>query len=359
MRRSGAVLLGGLAFLAVLPRGRALSQEKVRAEAEFERLLALPGGDTPFGRVQLALWALEHGLPEKAWSLADPLAERGLEPPGWKSLEQGALALLLEKVRDRPTPRAMGRALLFRTERPGPALEGFMGRALAVLLEEERAKGKSSGKRSLAALVRHEAEEGPRPWIRRTARRALLLSCPKDREFVYRMAVRYPAGPTRRTVLGEISALRRVEGAARYLGDFMNRTIPGLRLRAARVLGDLASPAALPALREARTGVARTRARLGARAAAPALDGGGGGGGGSPRAYIAILTQYSYVKDFDAQVAQSAMIADPKTGTVSDGAVLDVKVLNVEIVRYLATLDRTLLWAIRRCSARRNAGPGK
>ena len=348
MRRSLAVLAGGFACLAVLPAGRALCQERARAEAEFERLQALPGGDTPFGRVQLALWALEHGLQEKAWRLVDPLAEKGLEPPGWKRLENGALAFLLGKVRPRRTPRAMGRALLSRTDKPGPALEGFVGRALAVLLEEERAQGKRPGKRSLAALLRHEAEEGPRPWIRRVARRALLLSSPEDRAFVYRMAVRYPGGPTRKSVLREISALRRVEDAALYLGRFMNRTIPGLKLRAARVLGTLASPAALPSLREARAELARTRSRMAARAAARAL--GGEGGGGSPRAYIAILTQYSYVKDFDAQVAQSAMIADPKVGTVTDGVVLDVKVLNVEITRYLATLDRTLLWAIRRCS---------
>ncbi len=352
MRRSRAVLFGGLAFLGVLPLGRALSQKRARAQAEFERLLALPGGDTPFGRVQLALWALEHGLREKAWRLVDPLAEKGLEPPGWKRLERGAQALLLQRVRDRRTPRAMGRALLSRTDKPGPALEGFLGRALAGLLEEERAKGNGGNKKSLAALLRHEAEEGLRPWIRKVARRALLLSRPKEREFVYRMAVRYPAGPTRKSVLREISALRRAEDAALYLGLFMNRTIPGLKLRAARVLGTLGSPAALPSLREARAELARTRSRLAARAAARALGGEGGGGGGSPRAYIAILTQYSYVKDFDAQVAQSAMIADPKVGTVTGGVVLDVKVLNVEIARYLAILDRTLLWAIRRCSPR-------
>ena len=266
-----------------------------------------------------------------------------------------AIRFLLEKVRTRTTFKARGRILLARTEKPGPALERLLARALAVLLEEEKAKGHQSSKGNLASLLKFEAEKGVRPWIRRVSRAALLSSFPEHREFVFRMALRYPQGPTRKAVLEEIGRSDLTHKAARYLGSLLNRIGPALKLRAARVLEKLASPAALPSLREARARLAETRSRLMARAAAKGAEG-GCGGGGSPRVYIAILTQYSYVKDFDAQVAQSSMIADPRVGTVSDGVVLDAKVLNVEIVRYMVLLDRSLLRAIRSCSARPGEG---
>ncbi len=357
MVRPGSTFLLGMALFLGAPFG-ASSQGKAGVEAEFERLRALPGGETPFGRVQLALWALEKGLPERAWPLVDPVVEGGLRPPGWKALEEAACREILGGEGRRSTFKAMGRALLSRRGKPGPALKHFVARALARLLEEERAQGRENSRRSLGAFLRHEAEKGLKPWIRRAARLALLWSSPEQERFVYRMTLRYPEGPTRKAVLEEIRRAGRLERAARYLGTFLNRTISGLELRAARVLGSLGSPAALPALREARAGLAQTKARLVARALARAA-GERGGGGGSPRAYIAVLTQDSYVKDFDAQVAQSGVIADPKVGVVSSGVVLDVKVLNVEVVRYLAFLDRTLRWAIRRCSSRPSAKPGK
>ncbi len=345
---TAACLCGALLLAGILPAGAA-SQGRAELLGRFRRLQALKESGTPFGRVQLALWALEKGLGEEAWTLADPLAEKGLEPPGWKILEERALRFLLGKAGAGRNFKARARILLARREKPGPALERFLARALAALLKEERARGTPSPRKSLASFLRFEAERGVRPWIRRVCRLALLSSFPEDRAFVFRLALRFPTGPVRKAVLEEIGRSGLTREAAVYLGGLLLRTGPALEIRAARVLENLASPAALPFLEEARFRLAEFRSRLLGRAAAEGAAG-GAGGGRSPRAYIAVCTQYSYVKDFDAQVAQSSMIADPRVGTLSGGVVLDVKILHVETVRYLALLDRSLGRALRRCS---------
>jgi hypothetical protein len=54
-----------------------------------------------------------------------------------------------------------------------------------------------------------------------------------------------------------------------------------------------------------------------------------GGGANGDRGHIAILTQTSYIRDFDVEVAQAAMIADPKVDVITSGSVLDVTVAGV------------------------------
>ena len=43
------------------------------------------------------------------------------------------------------------------------------------------------------------------------------------------------------------------------------------------------------------------------------------------RSFITVLNQITYVQDFDVEVAQAALIADPQVGVVNDGIVLDVR----------------------------------
>ncbi len=57
------------------------------------------------------------------------------------------------------------------------------------------------------------------------------------------------------------------------------------------------------------------------------------GSGGSPRNHVRISRQIAYVKDFDVEIAQAAVIADPIVDTVEDGIVLDVAVVSVGIQR--------------------------
>jgi hypothetical protein len=51
--------------------------------------------------------------------------------------------------------------------------------------------------------------------------------------------------------------------------------------------------------------------------------------GSSPGAWFASETQQAYIRDFDVEVAQTSFIADPIIGTIQEGTVSDVKVLDV------------------------------
>jgi hypothetical protein len=65
------------------------------------------------------------------------------------------------------------------------------------------------------------------------------------------------------------------------------------------------------------------------------------GHGSSPRSYFASEEQISYIRDFDVEVAQTSFIADPIVGTLQQGAVQDVQVLDASIEQTI--VERVLL----------------
>ena len=98
-----------------------------------------------------------------------------------------------------------------------------------------------------------------------------------------------------------------------------------VRTHAAEALGTMGFPVAVPALMASLNN---------APAAAPI----GGGGGASPRSYIFVGKQFAYIQDFDVEVAQFEAVADPVINTLVEGAVLDVRVLSVQI--YSSPIER-------------------
>jgi hypothetical protein len=50
--------------------------------------------------------------------------------------------------------------------------------------------------------------------------------------------------------------------------------------------------------------------------------------GSSTRNFVAFLRQVSYVRDYDVEIAQASNIANPDVATISEGVILDVKVLD-------------------------------
>jgi general secretion pathway protein D len=68
------------------------------------------------------------------------------------------------------------------------------------------------------------------------------------------------------------------------------------------------------------------------------------------RANITLITQLSFIQDFDVEVAQTAFIADPIVGVIQDGLVLDVqptvshdrKYVTIQLKPTIATLDRPI-----------------
>ena len=68
------------------------------------------------------------------------------------------------------------------------------------------------------------------------------------------------------------------------------------------------------------------------------------------RANITLITQLSFIQDFDVEVAQTAFIADPIVGVIQDGLVLDVqptvshdrKYITLQLKPTIATLTRPI-----------------
>jgi hypothetical protein len=73
----------------------------------------------------------------------------------------------------------------------------------------------------------------------------------------------------------------------------------------------------------------------------------GGGGGASPaRAHVFFGEQRAYVRDFDVEIAQGAVIAKPVIGVLQSGVLLDAAVAGVHVVRM--TERRAAASALRR-----------
>jgi hypothetical protein len=112
------------------------------------------------------------------------------------------------------------------------------------------------------------------------------------------------------------------------------------RLRALAKLEEIGDPRAVPALTR-RLGIATgtssaAGAAGGAAGAAKAGDGDGGDDG-----YIFSGTQTSLVTDFDVEVAQGAVIADPIVTPVTSGSLLRVRNVHVSIHQR----EKDALWA--------------
>jgi len=96
----------------------------------------------------------------------------------------------------------------------------------------------------------------------------------------------------------------------------------GTRIRAARALGDIGDRRAIRYLVQTLTTT----------------------GGPSPRVNIFSGRQIAYIRDYDAEVAQSAAIAEPKVGVVTEGTVLDARIIRMEARTriYLQVIIRSL-----------------
>ncbi|MDQ7779202.1 MAG: HEAT repeat domain-containing protein [Planctomycetota bacterium] len=63
--------------------------------------------------------------------------------------------------------------------------------------------------------------------------------------------------------------------------------------------------------------------------------------GGGPRCHIFVGEQTAYVKDYDMQVAASAVAADPVPGVVDTATVLDTRVIRIE--EYMTVIERRVI----------------
>lgn len=248
---------------------------------------------------QAALWCAEMGLDDEADRLLDrAVALDAGAPAVTRAIKQFASTLAGEAERTvhpaewilRNAPSTGGRRLVAEE-------------AIGLLGREE----------TVPALVR--ALASPRTPTRRVASSVLGERFPG--EGTQRLAAVAIADTDEGVRENAVVALRGAGGekAARALAPHLFSGPTSVhRKRATAALERLGSPAAVPPLAEALR-------RLQVQAA------------GGPRGYVFFGNQVSYVRDFDVEVAQNAAIGDPQIGVITDGVVLDARVLSTRTER--------------------------
>jgi len=324
-------------------------------EKELDGLRAMPNARTSFGLAQRAMWAFENGLDDRGWEMLAALYEDGAgdEIPILPRVERAAVPSLLATVEAKRTNAQKARELLLRIRKSNDGIRVARNhvtvRALGQLLRQEAttkpvARGQTRvadtkpKKQPVHDIVRRYAEDSIGSNKRAFARQALLDSHAADNQFVYRLAVRFPNGPTRAQIVDDIRAQSHEDKAADYLGAYLLKANTlGMMMRTTNVLGELASPKALPALKAMKRKIPDLMAKAKRKSTA---------GSGATRANVSFTTQRSYIKDFNVEVAQAAAIADPVVDVIQDGVVLDVTVAGISWTRYIYYLDAGLDKAI-------------
>ena len=267
-----------------------------------ERLLDTPA-EFVAGRAALARYAIDRGAWQKGRDLLADVLERDPDQPlARETVRQLAKSCRLDESEGGARSRDHSRLskVIFEEWAPKGPLEAAIGLEKTAHLPEERAfRDGLDGLKSAQASVR---------WMS-----AQILA--KDRHRperinpLYKRALLDPASAVRTE---SVRALRKTEDPA-FVGLFaknLRHPRAEVRAHAAEALGELGYPEAVPPLIEALTDAWRPT-----------------------RNFIQVTTQRAYVKDFDVEVAASAMIADPIVDIVQEGAVLDVAIIQVDIER--------------------------
>lgn len=289
--------------------------DAAKVDKEVRRLLRELPESALDRRVALAGWAEEKGALNSMFRVLDTVLESDPWHSGaWKTLEHLA-----------------GR---FRLAGPG-------GKTLTTASDYLRwMAGTGPSQETLAVLA---TEARPAAERREAAQAGLLSSMAPVRQLAVAMLARLegrrasgplvgralvdPSSDVRRTAARSLAHLR-PEGVPALLLQALDDTDARVRAAAAETLHALGDASHLPALR---------------RAAKRAATSGSGTGAS---AYLATLTQVTFLRDMDAQVAQASAIADPQIGVAQSGSVLDVRVVSVRRHVALAWERRALKRAI-------------
>ncbi|HHI81156.1 MAG TPA: hypothetical protein ENK02_14410 [Planctomycetes bacterium] len=359
------LFLGSLSLGAALPgqqsSPRPSPSERAKQREAILRLAKTSQAKQSFRRLQSVLLLLEEGMEREGLDLLGRFYMDRTETllpgtlpsttPANKLLirvEERAIQTLLHPKGAMTSPVRIARALLvgLRPAKGNPrrvAINRLTPRALALLLEQEanpkalaevsarapKKETKGRSPRPVLALLKRHAADGLK-LQKRAARRSLLMGDPEARRSCYKLALRYPRGPQRSDILNLVKARGLAAEAVPTIGLGFSSKYPLLHTRSARALRELGAKEAMPLLRKESFHLAKVLAKL--------REGGNGGAG--PRANISLIKQQTIVRDYEVQVAQGAAVADPVVDVVSEGVVLDVKVLGVSIIRHLLLAKR-------------------
>ncbi len=266
-------------------------------------------GDSAFAQLQLATLARASGLAPEMWRHLDrAVAQRqqaelgdGLERLLRDFLAQLEPEVLPRRLRNAPT-KVRVRQLL-----DGVHASTSPGRAAAIEELLVREQGADHD-------LRNEARRNTNPRQRVKALAALQRrELPGNDRFVLRTAILDGSDQVRDAAVALSRPTVRAEDVE-YMAAGLGHSNPKVRVRTADALGNLGRAEAIRWL---------------VLAGPNAGSGLAAGPGSGDRGHIAILQQTSYIRDFDVEVAQAAMIADPKVDVLQSGSVLDVTVAGV------------------------------
>ena len=282
--------------------------ESIRDAAALERELgdlATRFGDSGFSKLQLAQLARDWGLVDAMWVHADAaLAARQA------SIEE-LLRVFLAGCEPEILPPHLRKAatenrvqeLLWRIHRESTPAK--IAAITEILVREPNAE----------AALRKKARQATIELQRTTALEVLSRRSDRSSDrFVWRSTLLDPALHVRERAADLAKVHGKAKEAVAYLAGALENEDSDIRVRAAEAFTRIGEKDAIDVLVKAgpKAGVKE---------------------GGSPRAHCAFLTQESYVRDFDVEVAQNAVIANPRVDVLQSGAVLDVAVHAVQIYR--------------------------
>lgn len=183
--------------------------------------------------------------------------------------------------------------------------------ATAAVLAIEKARGTPASLLLRPALKALKSRE---PWSRYAAARLLteLRFEPERIKPLYRMSLVDRDARVRKAAVQALKATNDPVFVGLYARN-LGRPEQSIRMTAGEALGELGMKEALE----------------------PLVAAAAGDGPRPPHSYISVTNQRAYVKDFDVEVAQGAVIADPIVDVVQDGTVLDVAVVQITIERHV------------------------
>lgn len=183
----------------------------------------------------------------------------------------------------------------------------WVGAAMAV----RKAEGRGSDLLLRPALKAFKSEKPSARWAAAQILAALKFDSERIKP-LYRASLVDRSAPVRRE---SVRALRATNDAvfARLFARNLAHPSQEVRMTAGEALGELGMKDAIEPL-------------LAAAAGDPPRP---------PRSHVAVTNQVAYVKDYDVEVAQGAVIADPIVDVVQEGAILDVGIVAINIERHV------------------------
>ncbi|MFQ5749636.1 MAG: hypothetical protein ACE5H3_09295 [Planctomycetota bacterium] len=342
---------------APLPRfqaGPAEDPVQVAVLASGARVECLPGassGDlslaTPFGRLETPVDPVAE-VADASGEVRLLRAMRAADPKAWvdRAARRGLLGELVAEA-DSPKPHLTGdarEALFAELEKFGARLDpvparvpwedrtGWLWKRIAgappgegalltgrLLSEIPAAEVPSDRRLGLADLRR--GLRARNPALRRAAAAAALRQKERDLRLpLLQTSLEDPQEPVRLAGARALAGIDPAEALGRWtLALWRDRREPP-RLRSAGYLGRFGNEKTVDALMVPLAASSNGR---------------------SPGAFIFAGRQVSIVRDFDVEVAQAAAIADPVVDVLSEGSVLQVRVLSVRITQSIVrSLER-------------------